>query len=543
MACNGAPAIAPLALPPAVTNLGFARISDSGEAPPPLLPGSPPRQRRSPPCETIVPARLALLLPVHHTTDRMSDPVSSTVAREPMATGEQPPTTLDPLLSELCATVEAKLQPHRRVDLPGDCNQIGLPDAPDDENLTKRQYIQSRLAKLAPDDVRTVAASYVRCYPLGNYGNDGTYGLEELLWEPREPNVTKRVRRELADALDGVELFTEPTAFLDLLASLFVLGPDGFSFSERDTLQWQIQQHVIRNPEDWSVAELFQRLGALDCSSERFRRLIEALAGPDARSNEASQRSFVSAANSSLAARGFELVETDEADGYPSFSFVRLGDPSQGRPQNIIFASTVKPDLRFRDAVDNEIEVVTHANKVLVYDEPISEGLRWCDLQSWWARQKGIDDPDYAKRTLYRRLLASLPVSSPPQRLLFRTFFQHFREQVPTLPALIPEVWLHYDPRTIAQRGRDALLRQRMDFLLLLPAATRIVLEVDGQQHYAEHGRPAPQRYAEMAKTDRELKLCGYDVYHFGAAELCGEAGKQAVCRFLDDLFRKHSIL
>ena len=461
--------------------------------------------------------------------------------RKHMPTDKQAP---DRLLSTLCAIVEANLQPHRRVNLPALCDQIGLPYAPDDETLTKREYIQSRLAKLAPDEVRTVAARYVRCYPLGYYGNDGTYRLEELLWATLEPSVSKRVRRELADALEGVELFTEPTAFLELLASLFVLDPDGLSLiSEHDTVLWNIEQHVIRNPEDWSVANLFQELGALDCSSERFRRLIEALAGPDARPDEASQRSFVSAANSVLTVRGFELVETAEVDGYPSFSFIRPGDPSQSRPKNIIFASTVKPDLRFRNAVDNDIEIVTHADKVLVFDEPIRDGLRWCDLQSWWARQQSIDDPDCAKRTLYERLWASLPGSSPPQRLLFRTFFQHFREQVPNLPALIPEVWLHHDPRTIRQRGRDALLRQRMDFLLLLPAGARIVLEVDGQQHYADHGRPAPHRYAELAKADRELKLCGYDVYHFGAAELRGETGKQAVCTFLDDLFRKHSIL
>jgi len=139
--------------------------------------------------------------------------------------------------------------------------------------------------------------------------------------------------------------------------------------------------------------------------------------------------------------------------------------------------------------------------------------------------------------------LASLPGTSPPQRLLFKAFFEHYREQVPNLPALIPEVWLHYDPRTIRQRGKDALLRQRMDFLMLLPAGVRIVLEVDGQHHYASNDRPSPRRYAELVKADRELKLCGYDVYRFGAAELCGETGKHLVASFLDDLFRKHSIL
>ena len=416
---------------------------------------------------------------------------------------------------------------------------------PDGDDLTKREYIRNRLARLAPDQVRVAAEKYVLQYPLGCTGNNATYRLEELLWEALEPSVSKRVRRELAGALDQVELFLESDAFIKLLNRLFVLDPnDSWLIDDHDTPVRNIQQHVIENPKGWSVMQLFQELGALECSSERFRKLIEALAGPNARPDEASQRSFVSATNSVLTEHGFELIETGEVDGYPSFSLIRPGDPSLGRPKNIIFASTVKPDLRFRNAVDNDIEIVNHADKVLVFDEPIGEsGLRWCDLQSWWARRENIENPDDAKQKLFRRLLNSLPESSPQQRLLFWTFFEHFKERVQNLPALIPEVWLHYDPRTILQRGRDALLQQRMDFLLLLPAGVRIVLEVDGQQHYSENRRPAPQRYAELAKADRELKLCGYDVYRFGASELCGELGKQLVASFLDDLFHKHNVL
>ena len=462
-----------------------------------------------------------------------------------MPTNTQPAASPDLLLSELRDIVEARIQPNRRVDLPVDCDQIGLPAMPDDKAQTKREYIRSRLAKLAPDQTRVVAEKYVLQYPLGDLGNNATYRLEEMLWARQEPRVSKRVRRELAGALDQVELFLESDAFMKLLHSLFVLDSnDSWLIGDHDTLVRKIQQHVIENPRDWSVAKFFQELGALECSSERFRKLIEALAGPDARPDKASQRSFVSAANSVLAEHGFELIEAGVVDGYPSFSFIRLGDLSRGRPKNIIFASTVKPDLRFLDTVDNEIEIVTHANKVLVFDEPISDdGLRWCDLQSWWARRENIESPNDAKRGLYNRLLNSLPESSPPQRLLFRTFFEHFKERVQNLPALIPEVWLHYDPRTICQRGRDALLRQRMDFLLLLPAGVRIVLEVDGQQHYSEKDRPAPQRYATLAKADRELKLCGYDVYRFGTTELRGEPGQRLVESFLDDLFHKHSVL
>ena len=237
-----------------------------------------------------------------------------------------------------------------------------------------------------------------------------------------------------------------------------------------------------------------------------------------------------------------ELAETGEVDGYPDFTFTSISDASQGRPKNLIFASRHKPDLRFRDAVNNDIEIVTHSDDVLVFDEPIRGGLRWRDLQSWWARHQGIENGDAAKRSLYKRLWSCLPKSSPPQRLLFKSFFSHFAERVPDLPALLPEVWLHYDPKTVMARGSDALLRQRMDYLMLLQSGARIVIEIDGQHHYSSGERPDSKRYAAMAKADRDLKLCGYDVYRFGAYELSGETGGSNVVAFFEDLFQKHRI-
>ena len=81
-----------------------------------------------------------------------------------------------------------------------------------------------------------------------------------------------------------------------------------------------------------------------------------------------------------------------------------------------------------------------------------------------------------------------------------------------------------------------------MGNLILLPAGVRIVVEVDGQHHYSLDGRPASQRYAELALADRELKLCGYEFHRFGASELLGEAGRRLVASFFLDLFRKHEI-
>jgi len=136
-----------------------------------------------------------------------------------------------------------------------------------------------------------------------------------------------------------------------------------------------------------------------------------------------------------------------------------------------------------------------------------------------------------------------LPRNSPPQSLLFDAFFEGFRSAVPNLSALLPEVWLHWDPRTVKERGSDALLRFRMDFLLLLPQGVRVVIEVDGKHHYADTAGSADvQRHAHMVRADRELKLAGYEVFRFGASELQAHTAKADVKVFFDTLFKRYGV-
>jgi very-short-patch-repair endonuclease len=99
-------------------------------------------------------------------------------------------------------------------------------------------------------------------------------------------------------------------------------------------------------------------------------------------------------------------------------------------------------------------------------------------------------------------------------------------------PAVIPKVYLHYDPYT--RRAGATLLRQRMDFLMLLPARRRVVLEIDGIQQYAsKDGRADTRRYAEMVSADRELQLAGYEVHHFGGQEFVDRDSAAAIPRCL----------
>ena len=109
--------------------------------------------------------------------------------------------------------------------------------------------------------------------------------------------------------------------------------------------------------------------------------------------------------------------------------------------------------------------------------------------------------------------------------------------------ALIPQVYLHDDPAVVKTLWhRDGLVRQRMDFLVLLPNAQRIVLEVDWSQHFSEDDVPSLALYAQMVAADSELRLAGYEVYRFGANEQVGAGALVKIERFFDGVWALHRL-
>lgn len=422
------------------------------------------------------------------------------------------------------------------------CGRLGLP-TPDPAG-SKRERMEACVSAIEDDHLADVAKRLLQSFSITAEERNA---LQDALWNYEGfPEITKRCRRDVARALASDELFSDARRFLKLLDDLWVLDDDPLSEMlglTTKTLRSEIDQHFLRNP-DWSIEELFDQLGAFEASDRRFSLFLEGLVSGEVNPDEQAQRRLVSLINDALRKEGVEFWETGTRDGYPCFALGSSGVRSRARPKNLIFASQVKPDLRLSDAIDNEVEILSGADKVLVYDRSIGwDGLRWRDLQQWWAETQDISDDAMAKGSLYRRLLDSLPQTSPPQRTLFDAYHRAFGPAIPDLPALLPEVWLHWDPKTIAARGKDALLHSRMDFLLLLPHGVRIVIEVDGKQHYADaQGHAEPQRYARMMAADRELRLSGYEVYRFGAAELMKADAADVVKAFFVALFKRHPI-
>jgi hypothetical protein len=429
-------------------------------------------------------------------------------------------------------------------DIPRFLRELGMP-VPTNLEGSKREKLNESLSLVPEENFFSVAQRLLDHHPINAVKRNK---LQDLLWLNSSLSIPKRFRREIAHAI-GDDLYTDVRGFDKLLEDLWILDDTNelidFLSGSSNSLRDEIYRHIHLNPGDWSAEMLFDKLGAYEATDRRFCLFIEGLVSDKVRPDEEEQRRLVAVFNPILRDCGVRLLESGESGGYPTFEIVSLSLAGSEKPKNIIFASSEKPDLRLKDAISNRVEVLTHADKVLVYDRQISSsGLSWRELQNWWKETNSSSGDEDAKKKLYNRLRMCLPNSSPPQKNFFEAYYEYFKTEVPSLPALLPEVWLYWDHKTIHERGVEALPNLRMDFLMLLPGFVRVVIEIDGQQHYAnERGDADPRKYAKLTSADRDMRLLGYDIYRFGGAELKDRiASVQLVGCFFDSLFKKYQV-
>jgi very-short-patch-repair endonuclease len=244
--------------------------------------------------------------------------------------------------------------------------------------------------------------------------------------------------------------------------------------------------------------------------------------------------------------------------------FTNFSDGVKDKVKNIVFAVyDAKPHIVIEDWASNNIKIVEYEDKCLVYDLPIDNGLSFQDLFNWYKAKYIKDELDTTKikDVLYKRLLKGEQKDvngkekglNQVEKLFFDTYLTKFIKDNDwnKVPALIPQIYLHYDPKTVKElekEGKDQRLKhQRMDFLMLFSNSKRIVIEIDGKQHYADGDVANPKLYAEMVKYDRWMRLKGYEVYRFGGYELTTSINKQEnveklIEDFFNDLFKKYNL-
>ncbi|WP_254877113.1 hypothetical protein [Verrucosispora sp. NA02020] len=333
----------------------------------------------------------------------------------------------------------------------------------------------------------------------------------------------------------------------DFLARLYPLEQMPSIDPRYDTAGRDIFQHRVLNPLDWPDDWIFEddRFGLADNDDALLVFLVEML-HPEVRTNLAEVEQLRDFLNEVLIHDGYEIVQVDAISGAPIFDYRLIGSGVRGFMKNLIFAALgPKPEIVLDDAVNNDLHLVRNADNCLVYDRPLGAyGLTWAELTDWWANRQGMTgEPERdISRSLYRRLDQSLGDNDAERRIL-RTYAERYVRLGPDIPALIPQVYLHYDPYTATERRAPGPLpRQRMDFLLFLPHRARVVIECDGKQHYADpDGRANPRQYADMMRADRDLRLKGYEVYRFGGAELVDDnAAQHLLSAFFDRLHQRY---
>ncbi|WP_315927442.1 hypothetical protein [Mesorhizobium sp. SP-1A] len=437
------------------------------------------------------------------------------------------------MATDLRAKIVGFLHPMSHTALDIEPIRIAGLDIPRGDGLSKSQRIDAALDGLSEKEMAQVALKLAQ--------ERGDIALDEAgrkVLEADEPPLTRITRRDvarvfehdLAGEADLIEMVGRYFKIVDPWEEAF--GGTGKSLRDK------IDRHMVRNP-DWSVEFLFGEIGAFECSRARFAALLEEAVHPLARSGEMQQQT-VAALNEILERDGYELAVDGDVSGHPIYAFRPTVRGVKGRPKNLIFASRgPKPELGFADAINNDIVILSGEESCLVYDRAVgANGLLWSDLVTWWSEQAVGSDA----AGLGKRLQESL--ASAAERKVFATYFKAYRTTLGDgLPALLPQVYLHYDPAVVKTlRHRLPLPRQRMDFLLLLPGRQRIVIEVDGKHHFSENEKPSLKIYSEMVSADRELRLAGYEVYRFGANEMVGDGADVVIQDFFDKLFRLHRV-
>lgn len=359
--------------------------------------------------------------------------------------------------------------------------------------------------------------------------------------------ITDVTRRRLVEGLVST-VWSGVLNEVEFLGRLYDLDTLPSNDSRYTTARQDIIQHCIANV-DFRDGWIFddQRFGLADSDGGLLRFLAEML-HPAVRTNLVEVEQLHDFLNRTLVHDGYEIVQVDAISGAPVFAGRRIGAGVPGSMKNLIFAADgPKPEIVFSDALNNDIQVVKNERYCLVYDRPLgAHGLTWADLSSWWADRERLsgNSANEVSRSLYQRLDRSLGNNDAERRIL-RAYAERYVRLGDDIPALIPQVYLHYDPYIRARHDPAAspLPRQRMDFLLLLPQRVRIVIECDGRQHYADGaGLADSQRYAEMVAEDRELRLRGYEVYRFGGAELVDTpATSQRLMTFFDRLTERYT--
>ena len=363
--------------------------------------------------------------------------------------------------------------------------------------------------------------------------------------------ISKQVRRLIIDDLTMLGSISGDLELPEFIKRIFPkLSEMGSTDYRCTTAEEDIRLHMVTF-KDWSFEYLwYTYLDLENISDEEFLYLLEQYVHPIIRRSRITEEleieyfensDCVEIINKHLSSCGYKLIHSETFLGKHVYKATPTKNGVKGQVKNIIYAATYKPEISFVDALNNDIIITANEDKCLIYDRDIpADGLYWSTLVEWHAKKYNITDSQ--EKEYIKRLAASL--DSKPEKMLLQAYCMLIHEHSIDIPALIPQVYLYYDPQTLKQRGWKLFEHQKMDFLMIFSMSNRIVIEIDGKQHYANGDIASPELYANMVAAQREMTLCGYEVYRFGGHEFQGVEADviKKLQNFLVNLMKKHNI-
>jgi very-short-patch-repair endonuclease len=445
----------------------------------------------------------------------------------------------------------------------GVLDALKIPYPSESDSLGKAAFLFKITGSTDEKTIINASQQIIKSYPGSRSKlstNDIQILQDNLWWIESKGNseISKVSRYKIAESLEKIP-FWGRLKLVEFFALTLHLNAESYEGITKDGVGYiykgwfgngamlsTLFSGIETKPVPISTAEFFREIGIDTWPDQRLVLILEKMVHPEVQPAD-SQKRILALLNSVLEKEQLEFRQEGIEGGSPVYKIRKKGIGVQGAPKYIIFASSgAKPDIIIPDTINMDIQVVKHADKCLIYDQTPTEGdLTWEMLLNWWANKQGISHPnDKTRQEFGKRLRSSL--QSDPERIFFDTYFKMVKPKYGgNLPALLPQVYLHYDPRSRNERGTPILVRQRMDFLLLLRNSARVVLEIDGMQHYADETLHASTtKYAEMVAEDRRIRLLGYEIYRFGVDEIKNndKEAHYTISTFFDNLFVRHKI-
>ena len=438
-------------------------------------------------------------------------------------------------LNDVKKEIANALAEEKAYGLPGLCVKYGLDDGLEEEAFrSKRSYVNKRLVQKDKEFILELGKKVMSEYPtselarvVGNFFPGGGFAISSIT---REKLL---VKINLFGNLEG------KVDIIDFLVRVFDIRNIPSKEKTFETFEYDVIRHM-RNNDDWDYLYLLkEELDLIYKPDDMFIYFLEQIVHPIIR-EQSEQIKYVNMINDYIEKDGYKLVEDDIISDEKIYKVkVTENKGVNGQVKNLIFASDgPKPEIIIKDSLNNDIKIVKNEEHCLVYYNKIGkQGLRWGELVEWWKcinkiKEDGIEN----EKGLYRRLNKTL--GDGPEKKFFYLYYKVYKPILgENLPVLIPQVYLHYDPLTIRQLGgTKRLIHQRMDFLLLFSDRDRVVIEIDGKQHYSDDNISSPEKYSQMVSADRELTLNGYKVFRFGGYEFIQKDSEDFIIKFFHKL-------